>query len=45
MIINGEEILSFKEDTKEDLFYRISVSFDKLYECISEIKDDKVLVL
>jgi hypothetical protein len=45
MIINGKEILSFKEDTKEDLFYRISVSFDKLYECISEIKDDKVLFL
>ena len=45
MIINGKEIESFKEDTKEDLFYRISVSFDKLYECISEIKDDKVLFL
>lgn len=42
MIINEKEISTFKEDTKEDLFYRISVSFDTLPEYISEIKDDQV---
>ena len=42
MIINEKEISTFKEDTKEDLFYRISVVFNTLPEYISEIKDNQV---